>query len=245
MNLTNYSTERRKVTSLGYAYVIVCNLNGFPTPRAYITWPNERLPGETLLSSQQQRHNQGSASYLALFHILQRASGVKNVSMSWRHYGSFQYVITLWRIDHSIFHWTHPRPMPQIPQCTCPISHNAPFRTEMCIAPSQWETALLCNDVSHWLGAKDISVLNGPLWDMGQVHCGICESHQQGTYSMTHQALCIITSSYANSNCSYGPETAEYGFGLCELIFDLWPCPFAWASLLSMVITPENFMMGT
>ena len=25
--------------------------------------------------------------------------------------------------------------------------------------------------------------------------------------------------------------------------FDLWPWPFAWTSLLSMVITPENFMM--
>ena len=25
--------------------------------------------------------------------------------------------------------------------------------------------------------------------------------------------------------------------------FDLWPCPFAWSSLLSLVITPENFMM--
>ena len=27
------------------------------------------------------------------------------------------------------------------------------------------------------------------------------------------------------------------------LTFDIWPWPFAWASLLSMVITPENFMM--
>ena len=33
------------------------------------------------------------------------------------------------------------------------------------------------------------------------------------------------------------------------LTFDLWPWPFAWTSLLTMVITPENFhddmMMGT
>ena len=28
-------------------------------------------------------------------------------------------------------------------------------------APSQWETALLCNDVSHWLGASLESALNG------------------------------------------------------------------------------------
>ena len=27
------------------------------------------------------------------------------------------------------------------------------------------------------------------------------------------------------------------------LTFDLWPWPFAWTSLLSVVITPENFMM--
>ena len=26
-------------------------------------------------------------------------------------------------------------------------------------------------------------------------------------------------------------------------IFDLWPWPFAWTSLLSLVITPENFMI--
>ena len=27
------------------------------------------------------------------------------------------------------------------------------------------------------------------------------------------------------------------------LTFDLWPWPFAWTSILSLVITPENFMM--
>ena len=27
------------------------------------------------------------------------------------------------------------------------------------------------------------------------------------------------------------------------LTFDLWPWPFAWTSLLTMVVTPENFMM--
>ena len=28
------------------------------------------------------------------------------------------------------------------------------FRTDSRLAPSRWETALLCNDVSHWLGAN-------------------------------------------------------------------------------------------
>ena len=44
-----------------------------------------------------------------------------------------------------------------------------------------------------------------------------------------------------NSNWSYSPETAKLGLDLCDL--DLWPWPFAWTSCLSLVITPENFMM--
>ena len=64
---------------------------------------------------------------------------------------------------------------------------------------------------------------------------------QNGTSPKHHQALCIISSSHLNSNCSYSLETAILGFDLCDL--DLWPWPFAWTSLLSLVITPENFMM--
>ena len=63
----------------------------------------------------------------------------------------------------------------------------------------------------------------------------------QGTSSMLLQALCIISSSYVNSNCSYSPETVKLGYDLCDL--DLWTWPFVWASLLSLVITPENFVM--
>ena len=33
-------------------------------------------------------------------------------------------------------------------------------RADSRFAPSQWETALLCNDVSHWLGASLWSALN-------------------------------------------------------------------------------------
>ena len=61
---------------------------------------------------------------------------------------------------------------------------------------------------------------------------------QYGTSPKHHQALCIISSSYVNSNWSYSPETAKLGHDLCDL--DLWPWPFAWTSLLSLVITPEN-----
>ena len=34
------------------------------------------------------------------------------------------------------------------------------YRADSRFAPSQWETALLCNDVSHWLGASLESHLN-------------------------------------------------------------------------------------
>ena len=51
---------------------------------------------------------------------------------------------------------------------------------------------------------------------------------------MLFQALCIISSSFVNSNWSYGPETVKLGCDLCDL--HLWPWPFAWASLLSLII---------
>ena len=44
-----------------------------------------------------------------------------------------------------------------------------------------------------------------------------------------------------NSNWSYSPETVQLGCDLCDL--DLWPWPFAWTLIWSLVITPENFMM--
>ena len=43
------------------------------------------------------------------------------------------------------------------------------------------------------------------------------------------------------SNWSYSPETVKLGCDLCDL--DLWPWPFAWTLLWSLVINPENFMM--
>ena len=44
---------------------------------------------------------------------------------------------------------------------------------------------------------------------------------QKGSSPKQHKALCIISSSYVNSNWSYGPEMAKLGFDLCDL--DLWP----------------------
>ena len=41
---------------------------------------------------------------------------------------------------------------------------DAIYRADSRFAPSQWETALLCNDVSHWLGANLESALNAHLF---------------------------------------------------------------------------------
>ena len=61
---------------------------------------------------------------------------------------------------------------------------------------------------------------------------------QRGTWPMSYQALGIITSPYENWKWSYGLETAKLGFDLCDHV--LWPI----TSLLSMVITPGNFVGG-
>ena len=49
---------------------------------------------------------------------------------------------------------------------TCCITHRAHSR----FAPSQWETSLLCNDVSHLLGASLESALNSPLSECMFLH---------------------------------------------------------------------------
>ena len=40
------------------------------------------------------------------------------------------------------------------------LCNRAIYKVDSRFAPSQWETALLCNDVSHWLGANLESALN-------------------------------------------------------------------------------------
>ena len=43
---------------------------------------------------------------------------------------------------------------------TCFRCEKMILRADSRFAPSQWETALLCNDISHWLGANLESVLD-------------------------------------------------------------------------------------
>ena len=58
-----------------------------------------------------------------------------------------------------------------------------------------------------------------------------------------HKAMCIISSSYVNSNYIYGPEMAKLGFDLCDL--DLWSLTLTFCMDITSVIgnNIENFMM--
>ena len=53
------------------------------------------------------------------------------------------------------------------------------YRADSRLAPSQWETVLLCNDVSHWLDASLESALNYAITVMLHEHYGI------SNYSLT------------------------------------------------------------
>ena len=72
---------------------------------------------------------------------------------------------------------------------------------------------------------------------------------QYGTSSKQHQAICVISSSYVNSNLSYSPETVKLGCDLCDL--DLWPLTLTFCMDLTLVIGynawqfHDDTMMGT
>ena len=53
------------------------------------------------------------------------------------------------------------------------------------------------------------------------------------------QALCIISSSYVNSNWSYSPETAKLGYDLCDL--DLWSKTLTFCMDITSVIDNDSW----
>ena len=57
---------------------------------------------------------------------------------------------------------------------------------------------------------------------------------QYDTFPKQHQALCIISSWYLNSNWSYGPETTKLAVDLCDL--DLWPLTLNFCMDVTFVI---------
>ena len=69
----------------------------------------------------------------------------------------FTMVVTLFRLECANSVMSSIRPVQQIPQCTSPMSHNAPF----------------CNRNVH---VCTFLLQNGALWDIYLMHCGICET---------------------------------------------------------------------
>ena len=68
--------------------------------------------------------------------------------------------------------------------------------------------------------------------------------NNRSTSPKQHQALCIISSPYVNSQIGVTVWKRLSGvMTSVTLTFDLWPSPVAWTSRLSMVLTPENFRM--
>ena len=61
---------------------------------------------------------------------------------------------------------------------------------------------------------------------------------RKGTSPKHHQALCISSSSYVNSNWSYNPETAKYGYDLCNL--DLWLMTLTFCMDITSVIGNDS-----
>ena len=105
---------------------------------------------------------------------------------------------------------------------------------------------------SHWWIQTGVTVQKHPIWSKSTIFLAVWPwnfmddlEKQQGTSHKQHQAICIIPSSYMNSNFSYSPETANLGYDLCDL--DLWPMTLTFCmiitSVIGTVITPEKCVM--
>ena len=88
----------------------------------------------------------------------QRGGNAESVSMSWRYHGTTSIIVHgTGLIGHHMF--------AHIVRIACWwglwiwFTLSAITKANSRFAPSQWETALLCNDVSHWLGASLQSAL--------------------------------------------------------------------------------------
>ena len=61
---------------------------------------------------------------------------------------------------------------------------------------------------------------------------------QQGTFPKQHQALCTISSSYVNSNCSYDLEMAKWCLDLCDL--GLWSLTLSFCMDITSVVSNNS-----
>ena len=110
---------------------------------------------------------------------------------------------------------------------------------------------LLCNFKlcasfrSHWWIQTGVTVRKRPIWVKFQTF-----QIWRMTLKNNRAPLLSIINLYASSHHHMWIQTGvtvrkrlSWVVTSVTLTFDLWPWPFAWTSLLSLVITPENFMM--
>ena len=92
---------------------------------------------------------------------------------------------------------------------------------------------------SNWSYSPEILSLGQNRQFIG--HCDL-EIWLYATVNVVHHfiAICVFQMELQTRNAEIG---TKFVLTFVTLIFDLWPWPFTRTSLLSMVITPENFMM--
>ena len=75
-----------------------------------------------------------------------------------------------------------------------------------------------------------------PVWKLGSKSMifVLCEPE-----IMPYQALCIVLLPYVNSNWSYSPTMAKFGFDLCDL--DLWSLTMTFCMNITCVIGNNSF----
>ena len=73
--------------------------------------------------------------------------------------------------------------------CGCKFANGVPIRADSRFASSQWETALLCNDVSHSLGAS----LESALPMMANLQYNLCRKSDEGCSSVMWNIILFLT----------------------------------------------------
>ena len=85
----------------------------------------------------------------------------------------------------------------------CNKGRNHFHRADPRFAPSQWETALLCNDVSHWLGANLGSAISPapihPLLLMHDPCLHYIDFNSRGQYRLLNHSHSVLTLFFAVS----------------------------------------------
>ena len=105
---------------------------------------------------------------------------------------------------------------------------------------------------SHWWIQNGVIVRKHPIWvkisDFLSRDLEILQMTLENNRAplLCYFKLCLSFVAICEFKWSYGPEKnigAKFALISVTLTFGLWPWPFALTSLLSMVITPKNFMM--